>query len=473
MKKTGHALLLVIFVNLVCTGQIINIPGDQPSIQAGIDVADNGDTVLVQPGIYVENIDFSGKDITVASLFLTTQDTTQISQTIIDGDAAGSVVAFENDETNSAIITGFKIQNGYAENGGGIYCFGSDPTINNNIIQGNHAYATGGFHSQGGGVYCNYSDAIICDNIITNNYASGALGGDGGGIYCGYSNPVIRRILIKNNLGGWGGGGIYCKNSSPLIVQNTIVYNTGSSSGGALYLDFSHPILINNTLSRNSADWWKGGGIYNGNQSSPEVINTILYQNEALLEGNEIWGENGSPVFSYCNIAGGWAGTGNIDSWPYFRDPDNNDFHLKSMEYGYSENSPCIDTGDPSLQDAVLDSLWGLGTILCDMGAYGGVDSIMVGLCNNSNQFRGIGRIQIYPNPSLHYFSINFELKKDSFVTIEIYDYHGNLVKVLLDEYHLKGPHNVVLDLSSLIPGTYFCFINTAEGNYSQKLIKL
>jgi hypothetical protein len=47
--------------------QTIHVPADQPTIQKAINVAANGDTVLVAPGTYVENIDFSGKVITVVS----------------------------------------------------------------------------------------------------------------------------------------------------------------------------------------------------------------------------------------------------------------------------------------------------------------------------------------------------------------------------------------------------------------------
>ena len=45
----------------------IRVPADQPTIQAGINAARNGDTVLVAPGTYKENIDFKGKGITVTS----------------------------------------------------------------------------------------------------------------------------------------------------------------------------------------------------------------------------------------------------------------------------------------------------------------------------------------------------------------------------------------------------------------------
>jgi hypothetical protein len=126
---------------------IINIPADFPTIQQGIDSSISGDTILVQPGTYTENINFSGKNIIVASLFLTTQDTSYIDSTIIDGGSAGSVVTIESGEDSTAVITGFTIQNGNYIYGGGVYCDSTQPIIEYNIIRSNYAdawYAGGG-----------------------------------------------------------------------------------------------------------------------------------------------------------------------------------------------------------------------------------------------------------------------------------------------------------------------------------------
>ena len=76
MKTLYKGLISVLFVVTISKATIINVPADIDSIQGGINMAIDGDTILVQPGTYVENINFDGKNIVVSSLFLTTGDTT-------------------------------------------------------------------------------------------------------------------------------------------------------------------------------------------------------------------------------------------------------------------------------------------------------------------------------------------------------------------------------------------------------------
>jgi hypothetical protein len=80
-------------------GATINIPGDMPTIQEGIDEASDGDIVLIAPGTYHENILLDGKTITLASWFFTTGQEEYIDQTIVDGggDTVMNVVAVGED----------------------------------------------------------------------------------------------------------------------------------------------------------------------------------------------------------------------------------------------------------------------------------------------------------------------------------------------------------------------------------------
>jgi len=167
----------------------INGTGDYLSIQEGINNASDDDIVLVCPGTYYENIDYSGKNITVASKYYTTGDESYINKTIIDGNNNGSCVIVK-DGGDEATIWGFTLQHGsgyddgYDEYGGGIFICGdiiSTFNVNFCIIQNNYA-------SSGGGIFANdcFELNIIGSRII-HNFAHAT----GGGIVKGGSNANI------------------------------------------------------------------------------------------------------------------------------------------------------------------------------------------------------------------------------------------------------------------------------------------
>ncbi len=216
----SRVLLSVAVIAVVSSAQaaIINIPGDQPTIQAGIDAAVNGDVVIVAPGEYFENINFNGKAITVRST--DPNDAGVVMATIINGSGFGSVVTCNGGEGPNTVLSGFVITGGNASNGGGMFNFDSSPTVTNCSFIGNTA-------STGGGMY-NISNS---DPTVTN---------------CSF---------IGNTASSSSGGGMFNFNSSPTVTNCTFRGNTAANIGGGMYNTIStSPTLTNTGLCNNTPD---------------------------------------------------------------------------------------------------------------------------------------------------------------------------------------------------------------------------
>lgn len=196
----------------------ILVPGEYPTIQAGIDAAVHGDTVLIADGTYTgdgnRDIDFQGKAITVMS-------ENGPEKTVIDCEGSEEDphrgFYFFNDEGLDSRLTGFTIKNGFTDiygHGGGIRCEYSSPTITNCIITKNTAYYSSG------GISLSHSQAVIANCIISSNIANSG----GGAIQCYYSDAEISHCTISFNEADLekGGGGIYCYISEP-VITNCIV----------------------------------------------------------------------------------------------------------------------------------------------------------------------------------------------------------------------------------------------------------
>jgi len=322
----GSLMLNIVLMIIVAALAVTNSPAaateftisPSQSIQTKINEAVDEDIIILGPGTYVGNINFSGKAITIKSTDPNNWDV--VAATIIDGNQTGSVVIFNSGEGSASVLRGITIKHGQDEFGGGIYCESSSPSISNCSITGNTTFSVDEY-GYGGGIYCYNSPGLnIVNCTITENSSDW-----GGGICCDYSSPIITNCIItKNSASVFGeGGGIYCESSSPCFKNCTICGNSASTGGGI--------------------------GCY---CSSPYMVNSIFWDN-----GSEIHTASGShPKLSYCDIQGGYQGLGNIDADPLFIDP-NNDYSLGSI-------SPCIDKGHLRIYDSDLSR--------SDIGAYGG-----------------------------------------------------------------------------------------------------
>jgi parallel beta-helix repeat protein/predicted outer membrane repeat protein len=308
---------LFLFFSSFANTTIINIPADYLTIQQGIDASTDGDTVLVQPGTYIENINFNGHNIVLGSLYLTTGDTSYISQTTIDGDSSGTVMTLISGENANAIISGLSIQNGYALNGGGIVCGnGSSPLIENDRITHNYA------DDNGGGIYCfANSNPHVSGNLIDSNYvASDEISHGGGGIAFFDSSPRIDSNLIQGNSAGSGGGILFLR-SSPQILDNFIYENKSHSEfiyrggGGIFCWSNSEAIISGNEFIGNTAHNTIGrGGAIHIADSPNTIISSNYFENNSADMGGAVACVTGSDVYIEDNLfknnnAGGGGGT--------------------------------------------------------------------------------------------------------------------------------------------------------------------
>ena len=478
------------------------------TIQKGLEESDNGDTILVGPGTYIENIIWP--PINGIKLVGSGEE-----NCIIDGDSTGRVVSFIDSlngiiDTNT-MITGFTIQNGFSDPdntgekpGGGIYCFNAGPMITDCIIKENYAYG------DGGGITLLDGSNAVCSNIeIINNIAKGrrlpGMGsryrGSGGGVLIINSDPVFTDINITNNYAGEYGAGVYALYSSPIFNNFIISGNVGSGNlqkgGGVLCEGTPNAIFIDGSIFDNgNADIgfapYIGGGIFVGpipfDSSSSfyaQLINVNIFSNVSRM-----WG--GGVAGSGISISGGTIKEntatyfgGGVYKGGHIYSLGNIDFSTLNRVSVYSntvDDSNAIgnDIFSESFLDVVLDTF----TVMNPTDYYcTPIDSfafdIMTGL-DDLQTFDGSLPSEFilhppYPNPFNPMTTISFEIPLNNIdhVNINVYDLAGRITEQLIKEKLKTGFHTIQWDASSLSAGIYFLELVSKNKRLVQKLILL
>jgi hypothetical protein len=357
-------------------GHTIEIPSDQPTIQAGIDSASNGDLILISPGTYYENLNLDGKSVTLASWYYKTGQQKYIGETIIDGGGAYAVVEVGVFADKTKIV-GLTIQNGKE----GIYVFSKVDILNNCFINngdGVDYYGGGGICSNN--LFANNSDdgidldgptAVgITNNIIRDN------GDDGVEIRLDEHNgPMLNIDICENLISGNQEDGIQLIDYPDLsdrifqIQRNVLINNAmaaiGFMAGGNTVEDFSgapmpeRVYLINNTFVGNRYGVAGGANII--------ILNNIFVDTENIAL-RKVTGDSIASYNLFWNNGIDHEGS-NIDlANTLFADP------LLDSDYSLTASSPAIDAGTASFEwqdEVVLDipeNLY-LGPAP-DMGAY-------------------------------------------------------------------------------------------------------
>jgi hypothetical protein len=407
--RAGLVFLLPLLTTSSLASTTIHVGHDQPytTIQSGINAAKSGDTVLIGPGEYHENIDFTGKAITVKS-------SEGVAATIIDGGSIGPAVTFKSGETAASVIQGFTIQHGgsFSDGIGNIYILSSSPSIiGNTITQGNcwdiqsewsapmirantisATQDPDGDCSFGGGAAIliwgginGYNEAgvnsgMVLGNTIEDNVESGLedAGGNGGAAIAVWGGTLlIMNNTIRNNAspGGSGGAINFINSQGTIIAQNLIYGNSAGCGGGAIATDGQGLYVVNNTIVNNSSAGDGGfsecaaiaqiypspdsygsdspkdifiNNIISGSTSYPAVncswFGTPSLSTQPTFQNNIVYNAGGPFFGSYClDVA---KSDGNIEAAPMFVDPSKNDFRLQS-------SSPAIDHGLVSIVQTV------------------------------------------------------------------------------------------------------------------------
>jgi parallel beta-helix repeat protein/predicted outer membrane repeat protein len=327
---------------------------------------------------------------------------------------------------------------------------------------------------RGGGVVCYWGNPLFFNCTVTNNKA----GIFGGGFYFNTSNPTIRNCLIAYNSTSSRGGGMVVYGSGTIKMRNCLFIGNESNDGGGLSLSSSPTAMINNcTFSMNTA--YNIGGAIHTETTELTIINSILWGDSP----DEIYG---SPVVTYSDVEGAWEGTGNIDADPLFRAPEFGEYYLMSVVCGYPMDSPCIDAGHPDSVDVQLDCFHGLGTELCDMGAYGGrfgEPPVSIGeeggIPNIISLPKAFNLYQNYPNPFNPSTTIAFDITGNAgmqqLVTLTIYDIRGRLVRKLVDQEKESGRYQVHWDGrddvgQAVSSGIYLYTLKAGEERFTRKM---
>ncbi|MBL4697549.1 MAG: right-handed parallel beta-helix repeat-containing protein [Phycisphaerales bacterium] len=358
------------------SGDILRVPDQYGTIQSAIDAAVDGDTVLVSPGHYFEQIVYT-KNIDLRS-------TDGPTTTIIEGPLGAKALVTHAEDT---VVDGFTITG----------AFRLDLMDANQQLSGGFESTTGGGSVTG---------------VVLRNCLILRCTGQGGVVIRGRGG-LIENCTFDKNIALLGGGVFFSSSEnaeSVLVVRNTIFYsNWGRFGGGAIHGRYGQfgpenkRILVEScTFYRNRSLLFGTSTIQTevGNSILIEVYNSILYENSRVGFSNPLDMQDGpieNIVIEYSYVGTGYPGEGNLSWLDNFPSPSGspriNTGYSSENFLGLDPHSPLVDAGNNSRVsvDYALSGLprfadvntdvggqpWGIdtgvstdGRPIVDMGAY-------------------------------------------------------------------------------------------------------
>ncbi len=364
--------------------------GDYLTIQAGIDAASAGDTVLVECGTYYEH------DIEMKSGVCLQSETGEAECVTIDAQGQGGVMwashLDEATEVRGFTITGANTVQGSF--GSGLFCqICSSLSLTNLVFLGNATWMEGGgiratssslsltnvvfrgnsASGNGGGAHLSYGSEASLVNVA---FIDNSAGGFGGGLYLeGGPWGTWEGVRFEGNYATYGGGALYLGTAMAAITDAVFTDNTTAGQGGAVVVLFGgSPVFTRCTFNGNAAQ--DGGAVWFGEGGAPTIMECTFAGDEATGHGGEIYAAScdpwlvntvvafsaaaegiyatqGHPFMMCCDVYGNAGGDfggsavpmtgllGNISEDPLFCDLEDGDLTLDEMSPCAPDNNEC------------------------------------------------------------------------------------------------------------------------------------
>lgn len=389
--------MLPAFRCLVCVAILLSLPalspartwvvqsdsnGDAPSIQAGIDSAATGDTVLVLPGIYTgesnRNITFLGKAITVRA-------PAGRDSTTVDAERLGRGFLFTSGEGADSRLEGFTIREGsggssHTSDGGGILCFASSPTIVGcRFTECTANDLGGGVHLDSGSAAtiedCEFSDnrarhgggisMLLSDGIVLNcSFDGDSAENDGGGIRCAGSSATISQCSFTNCAADDHAGGLLLEGESAGTVTDCQFTGNRAKFGGGLSVWFSEPVITNCVLTGCTAREDGGAVRVEGVSAVGESLQVSAYfedvvmtQGHADRSGGGIFVIEHDAVFVDCRVDSNIAERGGGGIYAKHSSPAFTGLRVVGNTAGLDGGGICLAaTGTVSFENGVVSA---------------------------------------------------------------------------------------------------------------------